>query len=217
MIITLEGNIGAGKSSLLAKLENVTFDEPHTIMLEPVEDWMNFHSKPGHKSLFEMFYEDKKRYGFSFQMYALKSRFEHFLKVVQTNPDKLILCERCPLTDCNIFAKLLRDEGVISEHEFAVYESWYKFVMNTINIDIAGIIYLRVEPDVCVKRINKRNRKGEQCMEKKYVEHLHTQHEDWLSHIDNIHIVDGNGPECDIEGIRAYVNNIIKQRNKMMQ
>jgi len=210
LIITFEGNIGAGKTSLLSELENVQFDAPHIVVYEPVDDWMNKRTRPGEKSLFELFYEDKKRYGFAFQMYALKSRFKHFMELIRTHPNKIILCERCPMTDCNIFAKLLRDDGLISEHEFMVYESWYNFAMETINTRISGIVYLNVEPRICVQRIMKRNRKGEVNMDEVYVNRLHSQHEAWLSGREDILRLDGNGDECDIDAIVRYVNGIVQ-------
>ncbi len=65
IVISLDGNIGAGKSTLLAAcraagLEGVDWVE------EPVAEWLTLKNAEG-KSLLALFYEDKRRWAYSFQ------------------------------------------------------------------------------------------------------------------------------------------------------
>lgn len=213
MIITLEGNIGAGKTSLLKKLEQVTFAKEHVVAYEPVDDWMKLRASATEKSLFELYYNDKKRYGFTFQIYALQTRFEHIMQLVNNNPNKIIICERCPLTDCEIFAKMLHEQGIISPNEYMVYASMYNFLDKVIKANIVGILYLAVSPEICVQRICKRNRSGEDHIDFAYLKSLHQQHDKWLHHHETrypVCTIDGNGETCDISKIINFVNNMTK-------
>lgn len=211
-IFTLEGNIGAGKSTLIERLKHTTFNKPHYIMLEPVDKWMATKPNPDQPSLFELYYNDKKRYAFMFQMFALQSRMEHLDSIIRQYPSHVIICERCFLTDYEIFAKMLHDQKYISDAEYFVYKSWYDFMMHTMKPKVSGVIYLRADPDVCATRIIKRDRKGEDNIDVGYLKQLHKQHETWLNKSSSaypVHIVDGNGPNIDIDSILGFVNHNI--------
>ena len=214
MIFTIEGNIGAGKSSLLKLLQDVHLDKKHVIVLEPVDEWMRAKPVDGGASIFEMYYEDKHRYGFMFQMFALQTRVKHMADIIANNPDAVIVCERCHLTDYEIFAKMLHEHEIINDAEYFVYKSWYDFMMVTVKPRVHGVIYLRVAPEVCVERILKRNRQGEENIDITYIQQLHGQHEAWLSQkkvIDYPIInVDGNGESIDIGSIIDFINRNIQ-------
>lgn len=79
--IALEGNIAAGKSTLLRLLED---EVGYIVVPEPISKWQCVTSS-GSKScggnLLELFYSDPKRWGLTFQMYAFLSR-----SMAQLNP-----------------------------------------------------------------------------------------------------------------------------------
>jgi deoxycitidine kinase/deoxyguanosine kinase len=64
-LISIEGNIGAGKSTLIETLKtrfpNVVFVD------EPVDVWSTVTDKDG-TTILEKYYADQKRYAFAFQM-----------------------------------------------------------------------------------------------------------------------------------------------------
>lgn len=199
MVVFLEGNIGAGKTTLLSKLENMGY----VVVYEPVDEWMSMRARPDGESFFELFYKDKKRYGFMFQMVALQSRISHIQKLVaEKSETQLIICERSFFTDHQVFAKMLHDQKIISDEEFCVYKMWYNYLVELIKPKVSGIIYLKASPETCVKRIAKRNRKGEEELGLDYVRNVHDRHEDWLmssTHVDlPIHIVDGEVDNLDV-------------------
>lgn len=209
MIVSIEGSIGAGKTTLLKILENEKFTKDHIVFYEPVDEWMSYVPTGSSTSLFEMFYNDKKKYSFIFQMYALQSRFSNMLKIAEQNPDKLIICERSHLTDYQIFAKMLHDDGLINDLEYDIYKRWFTLVCDNISQNISATVYLRVTPDVCVTRIAKRNRKGEDNIDIKYINHLHTLHDEWLLNATNNFVVDGNNTTVDVRSIVDYINSIV--------
>jgi deoxyadenosine/deoxycytidine kinase len=169
----LEGGIGSGKSTFLKSCEGVP---GLRVVYEPVDDWMNLKSAPDQPSIFELYYSDKTKYGFIFQMVALQTRIEHLLKILETvSNEEVILCERSFLTDNNVFAKL-----VLNETELVVYNQWYNFLIGLIKPNIDGIVYLRTTPEVCMERIRKRNRIGEENIDDDYLTKLHIQHDNWL-------------------------------------
>ena len=190
----LEGGIGSGKSTFLKKCEGVPGLK---VVYEPVEDWMNLRALPETPSMFELYYSDKTKYGFIFQMVVLQSRIEHLLKIINScTPTDVILCERSFLTDKNIFAKL-----ILNETELVVYNQWYNFLISLIRPTIDGIVYLRTTPEMCMERIRKRNRTGEESIDIDYISKLHIQHDKWLlENTDDIPVmmIDGNQTNVDM-------------------
>ena len=93
--IALEGNIAAGKSTLLRLLED---EVGYVVVPEPISRWQCV-SPTGAKScggnLLELFYNDPKRWGLTFQMYAFLSR-----TMAQMNPvsSRAIAVHTCTLS-----------------------------------------------------------------------------------------------------------------------
>jgi deoxyadenosine/deoxycytidine kinase len=181
MIFTLEGNIGAGKTTFLAKLDAALADAgiPHKVLYEPVGEWME--TRIGGRSMLELFYADKARHGFVFQMFVLQTRVTQMLACLEENPGTVIVTERCHITDCEIFAKMLADAGMLTPAEMHVYRSWYDMCSAALDRHLKGILYLRATPPVCMGRIARRNRPGEEGMDGAYVAELHRAHEDWIA------------------------------------
>lgn len=62
-IISIEGNLGAGKTTLLSLL-NIS------CIKEPVDEWENLKGT----NILKNYYEDPKRWAFTFQLNAIHSR-----------------------------------------------------------------------------------------------------------------------------------------------
>lgn len=189
-IISIEGNIGSGKSTLVAELEKHfnAIDEVGFLQ-EPVDIWNTIKDENG-ITILEKFYENNEKYAFQFQMMAYISRLSIIKKAIQSNKYKYIITERSLYTDANVFAKMLYDDKKISEIEYTIYKMWFdEFITD---IPISKIIYVRAEPIVSSQRVIKRNRLGE-TIPLSYLEKCHTYHENWLykSNYDMI-TLDGN-------------------------
>lgn len=204
----LEGNIGVGKTTLLSKLEHL----PNVrVVYEPVDEWMNMRATADSPSVFELYYSDKQKYGFMFQMVALQTRIKHIMNILATAKEgEIIVCERSYLTDKNIFAKML-----LNETEYMVYDQWYTYLIDLIKPKVDGIIYLRVNPRICMERIKKRNRPGE-TIDTAYLTKLHIQHDYWLlEEKTDVCIMIINGDDENLEVTPALCNFISYNRELM--
>lgn len=195
MIITIEGNIGSGKSTFLSMCNSLQLKSPHVVIFENVSDWTSMKDNSG-QSIFDLFYADRARFSYVFQTYVLLSRVSHMNETIKNNPGKIIICERSFMTDIEIFAKTLYESGDITEMEWKVYIEWHKMVRDLFDVPIVGQIYLRTSVENCVSRIKKRNRQSENLIESSYIETLHVKHEQWLmdteKNIIPTLIIDGN-------------------------
>lgn len=179
MIIAVEGNIGAGKSTFLGACQEFLGDSVH-VVYEMVGEWTSFKDCDTGLSIFDMFYKEKDRYTFVFQSYVLLSRINAIKTAQENHPDKVILCERSFLTDLEVFAKSLREAKEMSDVEWQVYQRWHELVQGVVNIPLAGQIYLRADPSVCMQRIKTRARQSEDTISETYIAKLHEQHDRWM-------------------------------------
>jgi len=182
-MITLEGNIGAGKSTILSYLANLEWFQKAGYMVdqEPVDEWEHEDEANGGKNLLKSFYENPTEYAYLFQMYVLQTRSKHLMEKMKLETENnIIVSERSIFTDAEIFAKNGYKNGTICPHEMFVYTEWHKMMENIIHPNIRGLIYIRVSPRVCYERINKRARGGEEKITLDYLEQLHKRHEEWL-------------------------------------
>lgn len=176
-IITVDGNIGSGKSTLIQVMKDYYKDnEKIGFVDEPVDLWSLIKDSSG-KNIIQHFYEDQEKWAFCFQMTAYISRLEELRKTLRDNYD-FIFCERSIFTDKNVFAKLLYQDFKINEIEYKIYNMWFdsfsKDFLNPIKI------YIKTEPEVCYQRILKRSRTGEENICKEYLTRCHEAHDEWL-------------------------------------
>lgn len=169
---------------------------------------MDFRVESESKSLFELFYSDKTKYGFLFQIMALQSRISNLVKVQEENIGKVLICERSFLSDYHIFAKEMHKEGHISDMEMMVYLKWYNYVLDNVKPRIDSILYLRAEPETCLVRVNKRSRTGEDMIDIEYLNKLHQAHEEWLIPRNDVLVVDANG-QLDFNLITNHIESLI--------
>ena len=106
-IISIEGNIGSGKSTILKSLKKHLCNNNNIIFIqEPVDQWENIKDKEGN-TILKKFYENQKEYSFAFQMMAYISRLSVLKIAIENNPEAIIITERCLNTDRFVFAKML--------------------------------------------------------------------------------------------------------------
>lgn len=179
IVFTVEGSIGAGKTTLLKEIENLNCADIY-VLYEPVDEWMKIGQSETGTGLFELYYKDKARYGFLFQMCALQTRIKNLVECIKANPGKIILTERCYMTDYEIFAKMLSEQGYISPIEYMVYKEWFELVTKMASLTVQGIIYLDIPYTECVTRIAKRDRRGEGGIDLNYLKMLGETHEKWI-------------------------------------
>jgi len=174
-IISIEGNIGSGKSTLIKRLNDI--GTPYIFLPEPIELWNEIKDSSG-VTILEKYYENKLKYSFSFQMMAYITRLSQLRKCIDSAPDDcIIITERCLYTDRYVFAKMLYDNKFIEEIEYSIYIRWFdEFIFN-----LSAIIYIQTTPETSLNRINIRNRKGEESIPLEYIIDCHNYHENWIN------------------------------------
>lgn len=207
VIFSIEGNIGVGKSTLINILKS-RWDNSEFVN-EPVDEWDKFKDESG-KNILQKFYEDKKRWAYSFQNIACITRMIKIEDTIRNSLKKYIFLDRSLGTDSQVFEKMLYDNGEISELEHNMYYLWYNFYEKYVRNNNKNIIYiyLKCDPKVCLERIKKRNRIEEKTIDIKYLEELNKYHDNWLLNynIDNVIIIDCND---DFENNLEKQNEII--------
>lgn len=183
IILSLEGNIGSGKSTYLSKLKQQY--PSWNFIDEPVDTWSQFKNEKG-ETLLEVYYNDKARWSFSFQNFVFLTRVMNMIKTIgsissnnNTEQKLIFVTERCVESDYRIFAKMLHDDGFINQLEWDIYRQWYAYLTTSHKID--GIIYITCPPEKCLQRIQQRNRQGENSIPLEYLEKLHNYHEEWIN------------------------------------
>ena len=172
-IVFLEGNIGAGKSTLVRILQKY-LPKNIVISLEPCDQWQNV---DGHNLLHE-FYKDPIRWGLLFQIYASMTRIRkqekdgEFAQLIQ-------IMERSWFSDRYCFAQMLHAAGKIDDLGWAVYGQMWDWYMRNTDMPL-GFIYLRVSPELCLQRLKQRNRSEEVGVPLEYLQQLHECHEQLL-------------------------------------
>ena len=212
IILSIDGNIGSGKSTLYNNLKNHYKDRDDICFVpEPVDSWHDIQDSDGTPILTNL-YKDTKRYAFRFQMMAYISRLHLLKEAIKKNKYRIIFTERCVQTDRNVFAKMLYDDGNIEEDEYHIYNKWFDEFLHEIKIE--GIIYVKADPKTCLDRVNSRAREGEN-IPIEYLQKCHEYHENWLSTISNILTIDANSNiDDDSETRKIWINRIDEWINK---
>lgn len=172
-IIGISGIIGVGKSTLTKQLgEELGFN----IIKEPVEE----------NEYLQKFYQNMSRYSFSMQVYLLNSRFKQHQQMVWS--DKSSIQDRTIYEDV-IFAKMLRESNMMEELDFKTYVDLFSNMSNFLHKPDL-ILYLDVEPEVALSRVNQRSRDCESGLTLEYLSSLKKGYEEWLEDVkDRIPII----------------------------
>ena len=112
-VVSIEGNIGSGKSTMLKYFEKFQDVE---LVPEPVAEWCNV--GPGGHNLLGKLYEDPKRWSFQFQSYVQLTRLQLLKK--QTDCSVKII-ERSIQNNRFCFLENARREGSLSGSELEVF------------------------------------------------------------------------------------------------
>jgi deoxyadenosine/deoxycytidine kinase len=178
LIISIEGNIGTGKSTLLDNLKKV-LDKNIIVIKEPVDQWLQIMDKDD--SILNKFYQDPYKYSFSFQILVLKTMKDLLLNTMNENPEcTLIICERSIMSSYQVFTKMLYDDSYMNEIEYKIYKDLYD---EWCHIGLPDkIIYLDNSAEICFDRIEKRNRLGENQISLEYLKKCEKYHELWFQH-----------------------------------
>jgi len=158
-IISINGNIACGKSTLLKALK----DKGHNVVLEGYDrgKWGN---------VLNMYYENPKRYGYLFQTVVIAEMKETYESIREeakfkgTSSDDIVFVERAHV-DCLAFAQLVHANGHMTDTEYETFKRLYDLLLEQPDC----IITLNLEAEVCFERCKARARACESGMTLEYL------------------------------------------------
>jgi deoxyadenosine/deoxycytidine kinase len=155
-IISIDGNIGAGKSTVLKYLRT---KYNHTIDLEPVDDWLPF--------LHDVYKNNKDAFEFQIKVWTDRM-FDTYYQ-----PNTKTLVERSGHFQWHVFTKYSLETDKLTDRQYTILKTLYDKAPTQPD----AYIYLRTTPEETFKRIHKRNRNCESDIDLPYIEKLHDMHE----------------------------------------
>lgn len=183
--IAIEGNIGAGKTSLAKK---ISIDFNSKLILERFAD----------NPFLPKFYEEPDRYAFTLEMSFLAERYQQ----ITDDLSQLNIFSDSIVSDYDIFKSLIFSKITLSEDEFALYRKlFFSMYKDILKPDL--YIYLNQNIDRLKENIKKRGRDYEQNIDSKYLKNINSGYLDFhKTQTDlNIKIIDINNMD--------FVNNRI--------
>lgn len=162
--VGIAGNIGAGKTTLAR-------------MLAKHYDWEVQYEDVEHNPYLEDFYNDMPRWSFNLQVYFLNSRFRQHTLV--RKGEKPVVQDRTIYEDAKIFAPNLHDMGLMTERDFANYESLFEIMQRFLEPPDL-LIYLKATIPTLVSQIQKRGREYEENIRIDYLRRLNEFYEAWI-------------------------------------
>ena len=187
--IAIEGNIGAGKTSLAKK---ISIDFNSKLILERFAD----------NPFLPKFYEEPDRYAFTLEMSFLAERYQQ----ITDDLSQLNIFSDSIVSDYDIFKSLIFSKITLSEDEFALYRKlFFSMYKDILKPDL--YIYLNQNIDRLKENIKKRGRDYEQNIDSKYLKNINSGYLDFhKTQTDlNIKIIDINNMD--------FVNNRIDYLN----
>ena len=151
VIVSVEGNIGSGKSTFVKSMEKAFAKKgianmKMVFVQEPVNEWTQIKDNNG-VDMLTKFYGNQEKYAFAFQMMAYISRLSLLKRAYEENPkNTIIVTERSVYTDRYVFAKMLYDSKKIEEVEYQIYLKWFDEFIS--ELPVFAMVYLHTTPEV---------------------------------------------------------------------
>lgn len=160
--IAIEGNIGAGKTTLA---ETIALDFNAKLVLERFAD----------NPFLPKFYEDKSRYAFPLEMSFLADRYQQ----VHDDLSQLDLFKDFVVADYDIYKSLIFAKVTLQEEEYKLYRRLFELMYKDIKRPEL-YVFLFQSTDKLIKNIKKRGRGYEQNIAPEYLESIQRGYLDFI-------------------------------------
>ena len=160
--IAIEGNIGAGKTSLV-KMISEEFNAK--MVLERFAD----------NPFLPKFYEDKERYAFPLEMSFLADRYQQLTDDLA----QFDLFKNFIVSDYYIFKSLIFAQVTLQKEEYLLYRKMFDLMYKEITKPDL-YIYLFQNTERLLENIKKRGREYEQKIEPNYLKHIHNGYKNFI-------------------------------------
>ena len=193
--ITIEGNIGAGKTTL-AHLLSKHFNA--RLILEEFAD----------NPFLPKFYENKQQYAFPLELFFMAERYKQLKELLQTKDlFHHVTISDYLFTKCLLFAKVN-----LAEEEFLLYQKLFD-IINPQLVQPDLLIYLHAPISKLKENIRKRNRSYEQSIESDYLFSLQETYTQYIKQ-HNINTLFIDASNADFLGNEKHLNAVLEALNK---
>jgi len=162
--ITVAGNIGVGKSTLVQ-------------LLCQKLGWQPFYEPEAQNPYLADFYQNMAAWGFHSQVFFLANRLQIHRQIIRCAES--VIQDRSIYEDAEIFAANLRQQGLIDERDWETYRALYHGLIEFLPPPDL-VIYLRATPETLLERIAQRNRDYERGISRAYLESLNELYDRWI-------------------------------------
>ena len=159
MIVSIEGNIGSGKSSALATL--AANWRGYTVHQEPIDEWGD---------LLDLYYTDPTTWSLAFNLKVLHS-FHAYPKA----PGRLVV-ERSPGACRHVFGQLAYNDNHLSPAAWDVFKEYHELL----GWEPSVYIYIDTPPSDCYQRLVCRGRPCESGVTEEYLRRIEFQYQNFL-------------------------------------
>ena len=194
--IAIEGNIGAGKTSL-AKMVSDEFNAK--IILE------RFAENP----FLPKFYQDKERFAFPLEMSFLADRYQQ----LSDDLAQLDLFKNFIVSDYYIFKSLIFAQITLQKDEYLLYRKMFNMMYKEITKPDL-YVYLYQNTERLLQNIKKRGRSYEQNIEAGYLQKIHDGYKNFISTQQNLNTLVIDVSEIDFVDNKEDYKYIINQIKK---
>jgi deoxyguanosine kinase len=181
--IAIEGNIGAGKTSL-SKMMSDEFNAK--VILERFAD----------NPFLPKFYEDEERYAFPLEMSFLADRYQQ----LSDDLAQFDLFKNLIVSDYYIFKSLIFAQVTLQKEEYLLYRKMFDLMYKEISKPDL-YVYLYQNTDRLIKNIQKRGREYEQNIGSDYLDKIHNGYSNFIKTQQNLNTLIIDVSELD------FVNN----------
>ncbi len=162
--VAVAGNIGVGKSTLVA-------------LLGQRLGWQPFYEAVAENPYLADFYGNMHQWGFHSQIFFLSNRLRAHRQLVD-HPTSVVQ-DRSVYEDAEVFACNLYHQGYLDERDYATYRDLYE-VLTAFLPPPDLVVYLRAAPETLLRRIAQRGRDYERTISPEYLSQLNGLYDDWI-------------------------------------
>ncbi len=160
--IAIEGNIGAGKTTLASKIAEQYNGK---LVLERFAD----------NPFLPKFYEDKSRYAFPLEMSFLADRYQQF----SDDTSQFDLFKNFMVSDYDIYKSLIFAQVTLQKDEFVLYRKLFNLMYREVKKPLI-YVYLYQSTERLLENIKNRGRAYEQGIEPEYLDRINKGYFDFF-------------------------------------